>query len=119
MKVLCWLYVWFFIIRKTAAASVYRTAIACSFNSLDESKGFDLTYYSYSYMDTSDFTNPNYLASGYTTESSLGEASGVSDLSLSWSQFSSDSYASYYGMNVNVGHFVFEYTGFFVRMFFF
>lgn len=106
----------FFKLEKAKAAKILPEASACFFGDLVESKGFDVTYYSYPYGETSRYSQTDFLASLYTTQPLLSSASGVSDLSVSWETRKN---TVYYGMTVPTSNFIFEYTGFFSRMFYF
>lgn len=99
-------------------SAVFPTGSACYFNTFTSAKGFKLVYYPYPVSNSALFSQTSFLASGYKSTAAISSANGVTDTSLYFTtSYDFDNYRSvYYGMTIYTNHFVFEYTGFFKRM---
>lgn len=98
----------------------YASASACSLaTDLSLTPGYKVKYYSYSDLDTSDFTQINFLASGYTANTLYQSVNGIVAPQFLYSYdtkawgYHSTTTSMIYGMNVQITNFLFEYTGYF------
>lgn len=99
--------------------NLFPTASACQLQNVSMTKGFKVNYFDYPLYDSVNYSNTNFLASGYLTKAPLSSAYGVPSASIHITNvpYGANETMMLYGMNILYTHFLFEYTAFFIRMF--
>lgn len=98
---------------------VVGTNIGCDIKGLTADKGFDATFYSYTYNDVDDYQNTNFYAGEFENGGVINSAAGV-DPNFNYNEGALTTATSeIWGVDLPITNFVADFSGYFYGMYYF